>query len=76
MDIEGAELAALGGAQKTILRDKPRLAISVYHRPSDIWTIPRKLLSIHPDYKIYLRHYTESVYETVMFFIPPVTDVK
>lgn len=76
MDIEGAELAALGGAQKTILRDKPRLAISVYHRPSDIWAIPRKLLSIHPDYKIYLRHYTESVYETVMFFIPPETDVK
>ena len=70
MDIEGAELEALDGAQKTIQQNKPRLAISVYHRPSDIWAIPRKILSIHPDYNIYLRHYTESIYETVMFFVP------
>jgi FkbM family methyltransferase len=70
MDIEGAELAALHGAQKTIKENKPRLAISVYHRPSDIWAIPRKLLSIHPDYNVCLRHYTESIYETVMFFLP------
>lgn len=70
MDIEGAELEAIDGAKETIAKYHPKLAISVYHRPSDIWEIPKKILSIYDGYKIYLRHYTESVYETVMFFIP------
>ena len=70
MDIEGAELGALDGARDTIARCKPRLAICVYHNPSDMWQIPQKILSIHRGYDLYLRHYTEGVTETVMFFIP------
>lgn len=70
MDIEGAEGAALKGAKETIARHIPRLAISVYHVAGDFWRIPEKVLSIHPGYKIVLRHYTESIYETVMFFLP------
>lgn len=70
MDIEGAELEALEGARQTISRCKPRLAICVYHNPSDMWQIPQKILSIHSGYDLYLRQYTEGVTETVMFFIP------
>jgi FkbM family methyltransferase len=70
MDIEGAELGALDGASDTIARCRPRLAICVYHNPSDMWQIPQKILSIHSGYDLYLRHYTEGVTETVMFFIP------
>lgn len=71
MDIEGAELMALEGARGLIARDQPTLAIAVYHRPSDMWNIPSKIVEISSDYKIYLRHYTESIYETVMYFVPP-----
>lgn len=70
MDIEGAELSAIDGAKKTIAVHRPALALCVYHRPSDFWDIPWKVLSIAPDYSLYLRHYTESIYETVMYFVP------
>ena len=70
MDIEGAELAAISGARETILRCHPRLAISVYHHPSDLWRVPQMVLAIRDDYELFLRHYTEGVTETVMFFLP------
>lgn len=70
MDIEGAELMALEGARGLITRHQPALAICVYHRPSDLWTIPQKVFSMYDRYSVYLRHYTESIYETVMFFVP------
>lgn len=70
MDIEGAELTAIDGAANTIKNHHPRLAICVYHRVGDFWRIPERIFSIRNDYAIYLRHYTESIYETVMFFLP------
>lgn len=76
MDIEGAELMALDGARNTIATHRPALAIAAYHRPSDIWNIPINILDIYQDYKVYLRHYTESIYETVMYFIPPDCEVR
>ncbi|MDR0454155.1 MAG: FkbM family methyltransferase [Deferribacteraceae bacterium] len=69
MDIEGAELPALKGAERIIKRDRPKLAISVYHKHDDWWRIFDYVKSIAPDYKVYLRHYTAGPCETVMFFI-------
>jgi FkbM family methyltransferase len=71
MDIEGAEAQAIKGMSMHILNDHPKLAISVYHKPDDIWKIPNQILAIRNDYNIYIRHYTEGTDETVMFFIPP-----
>ncbi|OXU15579.1 FkbM family methyltransferase [Sedimentisphaera salicampi] len=70
MDLEGWEIKALQGAREHILKDKPKLAISVYHFPSDIWKIFEFVKNINPDYKVYLRHYTQGWSETVMYFIP------
>ncbi len=70
MDIEGGESNAIEGSKQTILDSHSRLAISVYHRPGDFWSIPEKILNFRDDYDIYLRHYTECIYETVMFFMP------
>ena len=70
MDLEGAELAALRGARQHIAADHPKLAVAVYHRPSDFWEIPRFVLGVCDDYRVFLRHYTEGWTETVMFFVP------
>ena len=70
MDLEGWELKALEGCKQHILRDHPKLAISVYHSASDFWRIPEYIFSVRRDYNVYLRHYTEGWSETVMYFVP------
>ncbi|MBO5146448.1 MAG: FkbM family methyltransferase [Lachnospiraceae bacterium] len=69
MDIEGAEAEALRGAEKVIKKYKPRLAVSIYHKTDDIWEIPKIILEYCPDYKLYLRHYSFSYYDTVLYAI-------
>lgn len=56
MDIEGAELHALDGAEKIIKAYKPKLYICAYHRNEDLFSLPIKILSIYDKYKIYFRH--------------------
>lgn len=69
MDIEGAELEALKGAVNTIKKNRPRLAISVYHKMEDILEIPMFIHSIVPDYKFYLRSYVPIDTETVLYAV-------
>lgn len=69
MDIEGAELEALKGAQETIRKYRPRLAICIYHKPEDLITLPLYILSLVPDYKLYIRHYTTFTCETVLYCV-------
>ena len=56
MDIEGAEYNALLGAEQTIRRHSPKLAICVYHGYDDLWRIPALIESFNPNYTFYLRH--------------------
>ncbi len=70
LDIEGAEQSAIDGAKKTIKRYKPVLAICIYHKAEDWYKIPQKVLAIQSDYDVYLRHYMEGIFESVMYFIP------
>ena len=74
MDVEGQELNALIGMSDVIKKYRPQIAISVYHKPKDFFQIPFYINSLFDEYKIYLRHYTESIYETVMFFVPKKKD--
>lgn len=44
LDVEGSECAALRGAKETILRDHPKLLISLYHKPNDF---PEVVQTLH-----------------------------
>ncbi len=57
MDIEGAEISALTGAQNHIRRSRPKLAISLYHKLSDLIEIPALCKRLVPEYHLYLRHH-------------------
>ena len=67
MDVEGAELKSLMGARNTIVNNRPRLAICVYHKPEDLYEIPGYILSLVPEYRFYLRHYSSNEWETVLY---------
>ena len=69
MDVEGAELSALKGAKEFITSSKPKLAISAYHRSTDLLDIVDFVLAIRPDYTVGLRHHTEERWDTCLYFV-------
>ena len=69
-DIEGGESKALEGARSIIQAHAPCLAVAAYHSSLSFVEIPELILSIYSDYQIFLRHYGECIYETVLYFVP------
>ena len=71
MDVEGAEENALEGAQEIIRTWLPKMALSAYHRADDLICIPEHIESIAPGrYTFRLRHFSNCLYETVLFCAP------
>ena len=70
MDIEGAEMKALHGAEKQIKANHPKLAVCVYHKNEDILDVWNYLRSLVPEYQFYLRHHTLAGVETVLYAVP------
>lgn len=77
MDIEGSEKNVIKSAEKIIYRDRPVLAVCVYHKPEDIYEILLLLKSICKEYSYYLRKYPNypfhrynSKEELVLYAIP------
>lgn len=69
MDVEGSEMKALYGAKKTIKKYHPRLAICIYHKPEDIVEIQRYIISLNPEYKFYIRQYSNYANEMVLYAV-------
>lgn len=70
MDIEGAELPALMGGIQLIKRERPILAISIYHSLEDFWKIPQYLMAELDSYRYYVRHHSLIFGETVLYGVP------
>ena len=69
LDIEGAEMAALKGAERTVESFKPKLAICIYHKPNDLWEIPAYLMERYPFYDFYIRHHSMADTGTVLYAV-------
>ena len=67
LDIEGAEMHALRGAENIIRTQKPKMAVCVYHDLRHLYEVPLYLKSLVPEYKIYFRHHTMYEYETICY---------
>lgn len=70
MDIEGAELEALQGFSSTLKTWRPKLAISLYHKPRDMVEIPEFLFSLLSNYAWFVRCYGAHGYDTILYGIP------
>ena len=68
-DVEGVEIEAINGTINTIKNSKPKMAIASYHYPKHLWEIPLLIMKINPTYKVRLRHYTDSVFDSIFYFI-------
>src|SRR6266403_2090941 len=71
LDIEGAELNALRGAESTLRTFSPKLAVCLYHQMSDFVRLPAHLEGLDLGYSFYLGHVTRYHEETVLFALPP-----
>jgi FkbM family methyltransferase len=69
LDVEGFEMDTLIGASKTIQKYKPTLAICVYHKAEDLYELPLYIHKLVPEYKLYLRHHSAGVAETVLYAV-------
>lgn len=56
MDIEGSEMKALEGMEKTVKAYLPKLYICAYHRNEDLYALALKVRNLSKKYKIYFRH--------------------
>ncbi len=69
-DIEGAELSALKGAYNTIHKYKPKLAVCIYHLPTDLWEIILYIKAKFPFYDFMVRTHQYDGLDFVLYAIP------
>lgn len=70
MDIEGAEANALRGARQTLARHRPILAVSAYHRMTDLWQLPLLIASLTKEYAFYLRPEKQAGWDLICYAMP------
>ena len=69
LDIEGAEMAALRGMPRLLTSD-PIVAVSIYHKPGDLWEIPLWLMQGRMDASFRIRQHGHHGFDTVLYMVP------
>lgn len=70
LDVEGSELNALHGASNVISGLRPVLAVSVYHRPEDLWEFPLLIESLVQGYQYELVQHAEDGIDMTLYAVP------
>jgi len=70
MDIEGSEKAALLGGRETITRSRPVLAVSAYHKATDLWELPLLISEMVTNYAFYLRPEKRAGWDLICYAVP------
>lgn len=68
-DIESYEFDMLQGAENVIKRDRPLIAIAIYHNATDMYNILQYLHSLDLGYEFYVRHHSVRDTETILYAI-------
>lgn len=68
-DIESWELDMLLGAASVIKRDKPKMAIAIYHNAADMCCILDWINRLDLGYKFYIRHHSPNETDTVLYAV-------
>jgi FkbM family methyltransferase len=70
LDVEGAEAQVLKGARSIIERNRPTLALSLYHNPQDIWELPELLFQMCFEYNLFIRQHFFNSFDCVLYAVP------
>lgn len=75
IDAEGFEKQVILGAKKLINRDRPKLALSIYHNTEDLITLPA-LVSQFNSYDLFIRSNLEGAFGFTLFCSPANTNIN
>lgn len=70
LHLEGGELSALRGAERTLKKFRPIVAVTTYHSDDGIWKIPGWLMSALENYKFLWRNHGWCGTGAVVYAIP------
>lgn len=70
LDVEGAEMLALTGGRETILKNRPKLIVCLYHKPSDMIDVPLFVHEISEKYALHVAHSSCLFTDTILYAIP------
>lgn len=70
VDIEGAELDALGGGRRFFAARQPMVAIAAYHRQDHLWRVPAAMAELCPEHSIFLRPHNEEGWDLICYAVP------
>ncbi len=66
---EGTEFSCIKGAAGLIKRNKPVIAVSLYHNLKELINVPLLLHGLVPEYKFFMRHYSNGTSESVLYAV-------
>lgn len=70
LHLEGGELDAIKGGMQTLKQYRPIIAATTYHNCQGLWELPKCLMEMLPNYKVYFRLHSWCGTGAVVYAIP------